>query len=74
MYTVAVIGGGAAGMMAAIEAASCGANVHLFERQARVGKKLSVTVSSPSSRKRRRVSTVPKRRRAGSTKARSSPW
>lgn len=43
MYTVAVIGGGAAGMMAAIEAASCGANVHLFERQARVGKKLSVT-------------------------------
>ena len=43
MYTVAVIGGGAAGMMAAIEAASCGANVHLYERQARVGKKLSAT-------------------------------
>ena len=43
MHTVAVIGGGAAGMMAAIEAASCGAVVHLFERQARVGKKLSVT-------------------------------
>ena len=43
MNTVAVIGGGAAGMMAAIEAASCGASVHLFERQARVGKKLSVT-------------------------------
>ena len=43
MDTVAVIGGGAAGMMAAIEAASCGANVHLFERQSRVGKKLSVT-------------------------------
>ncbi len=43
MRTVAVIGGGAAGMMAAIEAASCGACVHLFERQARVGKKLSVT-------------------------------
>lgn len=43
MRTVAVIGGGAAGMMAAIEAASCGACVHIFERQARVGKKLSVT-------------------------------
>ena len=43
MRTVAVIGGGAAGKIAAIEAASCGACVHLFERQARVGKKLSVT-------------------------------
>lgn len=43
MHTVAVIGGGAAGMMAAIEAASRGAKVYLFERQARVGKKLSVT-------------------------------
>ena len=43
MNTVAVIGGGAAGMMAAIEGASCGAAVHLFERQARVGRKLSVT-------------------------------
>ena len=43
MITVAVIGGGAAGMMAALEAASRGAAVSVFERQSRVGRKLAVT-------------------------------
>ncbi len=41
--TVAVIGGGASGMMAALTAASDGKNVLLFERQERVGRKLSAT-------------------------------
>ncbi len=40
---VAVIGGGAAGMMAAIKAASFGADVTLFERNDRLGKKLRIT-------------------------------
>ena len=40
---IAVIGGGASGMMAAIAAAEQGANVTLFERQARVGRKLAAT-------------------------------
>ena len=40
---IAVIGGGAAGMMAAIQAADAGALVDLFERNDRVGKKLLVT-------------------------------
>lgn len=40
---VAVIGAGAAGMMAAITAAEAGANVTLFERNDRVGKKLRIT-------------------------------
>lgn len=43
MISVAVIGGGASGMMAALEAASRGATVSVFERQARVGRKLAVT-------------------------------
>lgn len=43
MFTVAVIGGGAAGMMAALEAVSRGAAVSVFERQSRVGRKLAVT-------------------------------
>ncbi len=43
MRTVAVIGGGAAGMMAALEAASRGAAVCVFERQNRLGRKLAVT-------------------------------
>ncbi len=41
--TVAVIGGGAAGMMAAIHAAYCGARVLLFEKNDRLGKKLRIT-------------------------------
>ncbi len=40
---VAVIGGGAAGMMAAIRAAQFGAEVTLFERNDRLGKKLRIT-------------------------------
>ena len=40
---VAVIGGGAAGMMAALKAAEMGAAVTLFERNDRLGKKLRIT-------------------------------
>ena len=40
---VAVIGGGAAGMMAAITAAENGANVTIYERNDRVGKKILAT-------------------------------
>ncbi len=40
---VVVIGGGAAGMMAAIHAAYMGAKVTLFERNDRLGKKLRIT-------------------------------
>ncbi len=43
MITVAVIGGGASGMMAALTAASRGAAVTVFERQSRLGRKLAVT-------------------------------
>ena len=43
MRRVAVIGAGAAGMMAAITAAESGADVTLFERNDRVGKKLRIT-------------------------------
>ncbi len=41
--TVAVIGGGAAGMMAAIHASYMGAEVLLFEKNDRLGKKLRIT-------------------------------
>lgn len=41
--TVAIIGGGASGMMAAITAAQAGAAVTLFERNDRIGKKILVT-------------------------------
>ena len=40
---VAVVGGGAAGMMAAISAAEHGADVVLFEKNDRLGKKLRIT-------------------------------
>jgi predicted Rossmann fold flavoprotein len=40
---VAVIGGGAAGLMAAISAAKMGAEVTLFEKNDRFGKKLAIT-------------------------------
>ncbi len=43
MSTVAVIGGGASGMMAACAAAEAGHKVTLFEHRDRVGKKLSIT-------------------------------
>ena len=40
---VVVIGGGAAGMMAAISAAERGASVTLLEPNERLGKKLNIT-------------------------------
>ncbi len=43
MEKVLIIGGGASGMAAALEAAARGASVSVFERQARVGRKLAVT-------------------------------
>jgi predicted Rossmann fold flavoprotein len=42
-YDVIVIGGGAAGMMAAGRAAECGKNVLLIERNRRLGEKLRIT-------------------------------
>ena len=41
--TVCIIGGGAAGMMAALAASECGHSVLLLERQSRVGRKLLAT-------------------------------
>lgn len=41
--TVVVVGAGAAGMMAAIRAASCGAKVCMIEKNERVGRKLRIT-------------------------------
>ncbi len=41
--TVCIIGGGAAGMMAALTAAECGHSAVLLERQSRVGRKLLAT-------------------------------
>ena len=43
MKTVAVIGGGPAGMMAAISAANAGAAVTLYEKNEKLGKKLYIT-------------------------------
>ena len=43
MRTVAVIGGGASGMMAAITAAEAGAHVILLEHKDRIGKKILST-------------------------------
>ena len=43
MNKVVVIGGGAAGMMAAIRAAECGADVRLIEPNEKLGKKLNIT-------------------------------
>lgn len=40
---IAVIGGGAAGMMASILAAKRGLNVHVYERNEKLGKKLYIT-------------------------------
>ena len=40
---IAVIGGGAAGMMAACTAARAGADVVIFEKKDRVGRKLRIT-------------------------------
>ena len=43
MEKIAVIGGGAAGMMAAISAAETGHEVHLFEKNEKLGKKIFIT-------------------------------
>lgn len=43
MSKIIVIGGGAAGMMAAIQAAEAGAEVEIWERNKVLGKKLSIT-------------------------------
>lgn len=43
MSKVAIIGGGAAGMMAAIGAAICGHDVHIYEKNEKLGKKLYIT-------------------------------
>ena len=43
MSKVLIIGGGAAGMMAAISAARCGHEVELFEKNEKLGKKIYIT-------------------------------
>lgn len=43
MKKIAIIGGGAAGMMAAISAAQAGKEVHLYEKNEKLGKKLYIT-------------------------------
>ena len=43
MAKIAVIGGGAAGMLAAGRAAQRGHEVHLFEKNNRLGKKILIT-------------------------------
>lgn len=42
-FLIAVVGGGAAGIMSAIRAAECGAQVTLFEKMPQVGRKLRIT-------------------------------
>lgn len=43
MSKVAVVGGGAAGMIAAVFAARCGNDVYLYEKNEKLGKKLFIT-------------------------------
>ena len=43
MHNILIIGGGAAGMMAAIYAARTGGNVTLLERNEKLGKKVYIT-------------------------------
>lgn len=43
MSNVVIIGGGAAGMMAAIGAAICGHEVHIYEKNEKLGKKIYIT-------------------------------
>ena len=43
MKRISVIGGGAAGMMAAVFAAKNGAEVDLFEKNEKLGKKIYIT-------------------------------
>ncbi len=43
MSKVIIIGGGAAGMFAAVHASDKGHEVHLFEKNEKLGKKLYIT-------------------------------
>ena len=43
MHDIAIIGGGAAGMMAAVSAAQNGKNVIILEKNEKLGKKLFIT-------------------------------
>lgn len=43
MAKIIIVGGGAAGMMAAISAAKCGHDVHLYEKNEKLGKKIYIT-------------------------------
>ena len=43
MSNIVIIGGGAAGMMAAIGAAICGHEVHIYEKNEKLGKKIYIT-------------------------------
>jgi len=43
MSRILIIGGGASGMMAGIAASSCGHEVHIFEKNEKLGKKLFIT-------------------------------
>lgn len=43
MKNVVIIGGGAAGMLAAVAAAKCGHQVHILEKNEKLGKKLFIT-------------------------------
>lgn len=43
MSRVAIIGGGAAGMMAGIAAGICGHDVHIYEKNEKLGKKIYIT-------------------------------
>ena len=43
MSKVVIIGGGAAGMMAAVSAASVGHQVQIYEKNEQLGKKLYIT-------------------------------
>ena len=43
MSRVLVVGGGAAGMMAALTAAGNGHEVHVYEKNEKLGKKLFIT-------------------------------
>ena len=43
MAKILIVGGGAAGMMAAISAAKCGHDVHLYEKNEKLSKKIYIT-------------------------------
>ena len=48
MSKVIIIGGGAAGMFAAVHASDKGHEVHLFEKNEKLGKKLYITAILPT--------------------------